>query len=248
MPDGRIICNKLVMTSSQQLYGPGVSESHSYIAAMNPDGSGETNLFEGGVGNEITCSPTGELIAGIVRGTGEIVINDYTGKNEYIVPNTSNVWYLDWSPDGTKLVYNDINRNLYVINRDGSGKVQITTSAEAVAWRAGTKIVYEYAENGYIYLGRVNVDGTSKESYGNMSVYSPQVSTVNSNHIYGKALSAYRRLDVSNVPPTEDVLISSFEMYKPKLSFDNNKIISGAYGDPGIWIINIDGTGDKKLR
>ena len=251
MPDGRIVCSKLVITTSQQLYGGGVSESKGYIAAFWPSGTDEVNLYEEGNVSEITCSPTGELIAyihasyGGVR--GGIMVSDYFG-NKQLVQNTSDIKYLDWSPDANKLVFSDSSRNLYVINRDGTEKTKIAASAEAVAWRVGEKIVYEFVENGYVYLGRTNTDGSSKESFGSMSVYSPQISTTNSNYVYGTASSAYRKLNVSNVPLTEDILITSFTMYKPRLSFDNTKIVSGAWGDPGIWLINIDGTGYTKIR
>jgi hypothetical protein len=109
MPDGRIICGKLVVTTSQQLYGGGISESHSYVAAFWPSGTGEVNLFESG-GDETTCSPTGELIAytlGYDSSSGyisdAIYISDYKG-NKSVVSNTAHVQSLDWSPDATKLV------------------------------------------------------------------------------------------------------------------------------------------------
>ena len=243
MPDGRIICNKLVVTTSQQFYGGGVTDSHGYIAAFWPSGTGEVNLFE--ANGLPTCSPTGELIA--FFGNDGIIISDYSG-HKTTVPNTSNVRYLDWSPDATKLAYSDTSRDLYVINRDGTGKTKISTSAEAVAWRVGEKIAYEFTESGYNYLGRINSDGSSREGFGDLSVYSPQISSLNSDYIYGKAASAYRKLDVSGAAPTEEVLIPSFDFYIPRLSFDNSKLVSGAYGDSGIWLINIDGTGAVKIR
>jgi len=235
MPDGRIICGKLVLTTSQQLYGGGISESHSYVAAFYPSGTGEVNLFEGGVGdgvNVMTCSPTGEMIAGI--GDGQIIISDYAG-NMTTVPNTSNVECLDWSPDATKLVFSDTNRDLYVINRDGSGKTKIATSAEAVAWRVGEKIVY-----GYLYT--INSDGSDNQHLvdgGDPQKYSSnEVVYVHSHDVY--------KIGTDGTNDTK--LFSDYKPYTFKLSFDGQKIVGGAFGDSGIWLINIDGTGYEKIR
>jgi len=241
MPDGRIICGKLVLTTSQQLYGGGISESHSYVAAFYPSGTGEVNLFEGWVGdgvNVITCSPIGEMLAGI--GDGQIIISDYNG-NKTTVPNTSNVQYLDWSPDATKLVFSDTSRDLYVINRDGTGKTKIATSSEAVAWRVGEKIAY-----GYLYT--INSDGSDNQYL--VDGGKPQI--MNSGKIiYYADLISPGKYKIKSIYPNgtdESEVLVSYDRNTLMLSFDNTKIVGGVTGDTGIWLMNIDGTGYTKIR
>ena len=240
MPDGRIICNKLVITTSQQLYGGGISGAQGYMAAFYPSGTGEVNLFEIGALCGTTCSPTGELIAAIspyYNGiTYTILIYDYSG-NVSQVPNTSNVQYLDWSPDATKLVYSDDNRDLYVINRDGTGKTKIATNAEAVAWRVGEKIAYVGNK-----LTLINSDGTG--TLETVVGGRPQIKS-NGDIVY-QYLSEVR--SINNVGANETTLFSGYQPYTFKLSYDGQNIVGGAFGDPGIWLINIDGTGSTEIR
>ena len=236
MPDGRIICGKLVVTTSQQFYGGGISGSHSYVAAFYPSGTGEVNLFEGGVGdgvNVMTCSPTGEMIAGI--GNGQIIISDYLG-NQTTVPNTSNVLYLDWSPDATKLVYCDTNHGLFIINRDGTGKTLLTSEADGpISWRVGNVISYsnlyvigsDGSNNKYIFAGRYPQNCSSSE-----------IVCQGSDGIYR----------VKNDGSSNVKLFSDYSPYTLKLSFDDQKIVGGAFGDSGVWLVNIDGTGYAKIR
>src|SRR3989339_1061113 len=239
MPDGRIVCSKLVITTSQQLYGGGVSESKGYIAAFWPSGTDEVNLYEEGNVSEITCSPTGELIAyihasyGGVR--GGIMVSDYFG-NKQLVQNTSDIKYLDWSPDANKLVFSDSSRNLYVINRDGTGKTLLTSEADGpISWRIGNIISYSNLyiidsdgnNNKCIFAGRYPQNYSSSE-----------IICQGSDGIY----------KVKNDGSSNIKLFSGYQHYTFKLSFDGQKIVGGAFGDPGIWLINIDGTGYTKIR
>ncbi len=246
MPDGRIICGKLVVTSSQQFYGGGISESKGYMAAFYPSGTGEVNLFEAGALYQTTCSPTDELIAAVspyYNGVNyAIVIYDYKG-NISQVPNTSNVQYLDWSPDATKLVYSDSDRNLYIINRDGTGKTQIATSAEAVAWRVGNRIILEYVvgtSSSRIYA--IDADGNNQKDLAQGVM--PQ-STNNQRVVY-RSGGIPKSINVNGTD--EVTLFGDYDRDTLKLSFDNTKIVGGKTGDSGIWLMNIDGTGYEKIR
>jgi len=238
MPDGRIICNKLVVTASTQWYGSGVSESHGYIAAFYPSGTGEVNLFEGN--GLATCSPMGELIA--FFGDDGITVSDYQG-NISAIPNTSNVRYLDWSPDATKLVFSDTSRNLYVINRDGTGKTQIASSAEAVAWRVGEKIIYEYvigANSSRIYA--IDIDGNNQKDLAQGVM--PQ--NTNNQKVVYRSGGIPKMINING--NDETTLFADYDRDALKLSFDNAKLVGGKSGSTGIWLINIDGTGYIKIK
>lgn len=83
----------------------------------------------------------------------------------------------DWSPDGQKIVFtsrpvNDVtnspNTEIYVINPDGTGKMQLTFNSEeerATAWSPdGTLILYlcRRAANGTFEVCVMNADGTGQ--------------------------------------------------------------------------------------
>jgi len=239
MPDGRIICNKLVVTTTQQLYGTGISESHSYIAALTINDNNEVikeeNLFEGGVGGSITCSPVGELIAFGEALTSGITISDYRG-NTSVVPNVENVTYSDWSPDGNRLVYSS-GRKLFIINKDGTGKTQIASDVDTIAWRYGDKIAYVGDK-----LTLINPDGTG--TLETVVGGRPQIKS-NGDIVY-QYLAEIKTINSAGT--NEVTLFSGYQPYTFKLSFDGQKIAGGALGDPGIWVINIDGTGYVRLR
>ena len=253
-PDGRIIAIKNVIRETKGMWGNyDTTYDKSFITTISSDGATETDLFEisdYAYPSEVVCSPDGKKIGYISHPEYKLAIINYDGTGKYIIPGVSGVSHFDWSPDSTKIAYSNDNGELHVFNIDGTNNNQIATSAEAVAWRVGGGIAFEYLDNGYLYLGRINTDGTSKESYGNMSVYSPQISN-NNNIIYGLAMAAYRKLDVSTNPPKEEILINKIDFIKPRIAFDEKKLIGSDLDQQdivGIWIINIDGTGSKRLR
>jgi len=247
MPDGRIICYKVTSRWSNALWGRKEMGDKNYVAAMDVDGSNEQNLFEisGGV-QEITCAPTGELIAYISdpSNIGNITVSSYTGTNITKLSGIAGVTYLDWSPDATKIAYS-ANRKLYVVNTDGTNNQQIATSAEAVAWRTGDKIVYE--ESIYNKIDSIYPDGSSKESITTISL-SPQ------NTKDGRVVFRGYGFRVESVKidgNDKQILFDNYERSNLKLSFDNTKIVGGDLDQSwikGIYVINIDGTGGRKLR
>jgi TolB protein len=76
-----------------------------------------------------------------------------------------------WSPDGTKLAFTstrDGNSELYVINRDGSNRLRLTSSPvgmnTAAAWApSGAQIVFVSGRSGDAQLYTIGADGTGLE-------------------------------------------------------------------------------------
>lgn len=239
LPDGRIVCWKVVSRWSNALWGRKELGNTAYITAMDADGSNEVNIFEdSGWGGEITCSPTGEMI-GYIAYPDKLTIVNADGSNKRVVPNTTaGVKYFDWSPDAAKITYS-ANDNLYVINIDGANNMQIATSAEAVAWRVGDFISY-----GYLYV--INFDGTNNRYL--VAGSDPQ-NYSSSEIVYLGSDGVYKiNIDGSN----NTKLVPNYQRTTLKLSFDNTKIvggdlITGGGSDiGGIWVTNIsDGTSTK---
>lgn len=254
-PDGRIIAEKDVYTTKSSIFGKYDSSIKSYIVAMSSDGTNEVNLFEIGdmaYPTEMACSPNGKKIGYISNPDYGITICNYDGTGKTKIPGITNARYFDWSPDSQKVAYSTLyTKELRISGIDGTNNTQLTTSAESVAWRVGDRIVYEYFENGQLYLGRIKVDGTLRESFGDKSLYSPQISTSDYNTIYGVVISSYRKIDTSDPIIPEEVLIPAIDFINPRLSYDNKKIVGGDLDQQaivGIYIVDIDGTNSKRLR
>ena len=252
MPDGRIICYKVTSRWSNALFGRKEQGDTSYITAMSVKGTNEVNLFEtSGSYREVVCSPTGEKIAVYLPNySGGISIYDYNG-NKSVILNTEYIDSADWSPDASKLAYVS-SRKLYVVNSDGTGNTQIATSAEAVAWRVGEKIVFiRLRGTDYSRVATVNSDGTSEEVFsligGDVQKSATQVFYRGRENLSLEPINAVR---VANLNGVDDALqISNYQRSSLKLSFDNTKIVGGDLitggGNfiGGIWVTNInDGT------
>lgn len=241
MPDGRIICSKV--HEKQKEVAPGVVERIErkyYVTAMNDDGANEQNLFEiSSEIKEITCSPTGELIAYITTADGGITTSNYAGTNKIVLPGISGAEYLDWSPNALKIVYSNSSRELHVVNSDGANDALISSEASGpVSWRVGTVISY-----GYLYT--INSDGTNNNKLV-AGAYPQNYSA--SEVVYVGSGGAYK-IGFDGSGNTK--LFSNYDKATLKLSFDNTKIVGGDFdqtGIKGVYIINIDGTGGKQLR
>jgi len=249
MPDGRIICWKVTSRWSTAIWGRKELGDTSYITAMDADGDNEVDLFEVTTdgAKEITCSPTGEMIAYITNtaSSSDVVITDYAG-NVVKTPNvTAN--YLDWSPDATKITYS-YGRDLFVVDADGANNTQIATSAEAVAWRMGEKIAFvKYMGTDYSRIAIINSDGTSEEVTSHIGG-DPQK---DENTVYYRGRGDLSQESINavrtvNLDGSGDTLkISNYERSTLKLSFDNTRIVGGdlitggGSRIGGIWVTNL---------
>ncbi|OGC05656.1 hypothetical protein A2230_03230 [candidate division WOR-1 bacterium RIFOXYA2_FULL_36_21] len=160
---------------------------------------------------------------------------------------------MDFSPtsEGYKIVYTNSSNELRLTDIDGSVDTLITTEADELSWRNGDKIAYEFSEGGYTYLGRIKADGTSVESLGENSIYSPQISNLNFEVIYGLALSDYRKINLGRNPLEETILVTSLNFVRPKLSFDDTKIVGGDLQQSdinGVYVTDISTGVTTQLR
>jgi len=265
MPDGRIICYKEVSKWSNALWGTRDLGYKTYMTAMNSDGTNEQDLFEvdqslAGRGiAEITCSPTGEMIGWVVSGHGLecIKISDYQGNILYTItaPSHEAMQYFDWSPDATKIAYST--GNLYVTNIDGAYNNLITINANAVAWRVGEIIAFvKLAGTDYSKISTIKSDGTNEIV---TSLIGGDVQKNESNIYYrGRSDLSDERINAVRCVRTngtnDELKIINYYRSTLKLSFDNTKIVGGDLETGGgnwirgIWVRNLSGTGEAKLR
>lgn len=109
--------------------------ANSEIYVMNADGSNQTRLTKNSANDsEPVWSRDGQRIAFFSRGTGRDGIYEMNanGGNERWITNGI---YADWSPDGQKLAFADLDPAanalaVYTVNADGSNRTRVTNSGE----------------------------------------------------------------------------------------------------------------------
>ncbi len=126
-----------------------VFERTSSIYTIDPVTRAESQI---GSGKFPAWSRDGSKIAFtsyFTRGDGEINIMNPDGSNPRALTTPAFGSDPAWSPDGTKLVFigGTNNRDIIVMNADGSGQTQLTTISlsevnESPSWGANDKIVY----------------------------------------------------------------------------------------------------------
>ncbi len=199
--------------------------------------------------------------AGSANSAADIFLTNIDGTN---VVNLTNAQGEDirpaWSPDGSRLAYTCLQQpdgsvrppqRICVRNADGTGfAVLSNTLAEdfGPAWsRDGSQIAFSSYNPGFpSVLSIMNADGTGRFPIMISGASNPDWSPDNSSLVFenGNSIWIFNRLTQNSLR-----LTSSTADARPRYSPNGSKIVFQSYrdGQPEIYVMNSDGTGQTRL-
>ncbi len=204
------------------------------------------------------CVRNGKIA--FIRGGTIYTINpDGTGETD-ITSNVPSDSSLDWSPDGSNIVFvstRDGNEEIYRMNSDGSNVVRLTNDAGRDGGPFyspdGTKIVFSTNRDGNFEIYQMDANGnnpvrlTSNSGSDFDPSYTPDGSRIIFSNYDARKLFTMNP-DGSNQQPLPGEN-NSFQVYEsPYYSPDGSKIIytyipNAGASHPEIWTMNADGSG-----
>jgi len=245
-PEGLIYFQKAITHYRKEPMGT-INQGTDYeYWTMTTEGTNETQLSYDDYpyfspGGTYVAFISGETIS-IVRRADDVEVYSFS-------PTTESITALDWGPDEDKLVYLKDSGGINIVNIDGGESISIASSGEAVAWKYGNKIIFNYTDGLYTYTAIINFDGSQRLNVERDNrVVDPQISKLSTNEVYGTHGNEYGYIDLNSDSPQYTKLISDFNGYLPKLSPEANKITYGALFESGIWIIDIAGGNLTELK
>ncbi len=238
---------------------------------MNPDGSGQKRLTQVGFEDDPAWSPDGRRIAfaGGPEGDDLLVMNaDGTGKRR--LTSMPAVQDLVWSPDGRRIAFSYGGNAIYVINADGTKRRRLADATGAPAWSPdGRRIAFDASSgvddngisNSDVFVIGVNgvglrrlTDNLEIDRYPSWSPDGRRILFVS------QRLGNYFRLYVMKADGTGQRRVtrdnggnddSNWGEDDPAWSPDGRRIAyelgSGVDTRDGIYVINADGTGQRKV-
>ncbi|HVL97633.1 MAG TPA: hypothetical protein VM266_17395 [Solirubrobacteraceae bacterium] len=222
--NGRIICSGALATEIPTPTPQG--QSRLELFSMNPDGSGQTRLMHNTFSDySPRYSADGTRVAWVRETTNNVSPQIWTmnadGSDQTgpLTSQGSQSFMGDWSPDGTKLVFQsnrDGNFEVYVMNADGSNQVNLTNNATTgrnndsqPAWSPdGTKIAFHSNRDGNSNIHVMDADGTNVV---NLTADSPAQESAPRWSADGMRIAFQSNRDAFPRPSTE---APNFEIYR----------------------------------
>ena len=136
----------------------------SRLSLMRPDGSDLRILSDTVAGFPFGAwSPDGSRVAFLSGSFGEgsiLVVNvDGTGGESHV--GDMEAYPAEWSPDGTRLVFEAVQGGIYSVKPDGSGLIAIADEGSSPAWSPdGSRIAFFRDRGGNADIYVMNADGS----------------------------------------------------------------------------------------
>ncbi|MEV4893099.1 hypothetical protein AB0K48_27330 [Nonomuraea sp. NPDC055795] len=226
------------------------------IYRINPDGGGLTKLTDNDVADSNAAADAGNTRVAFTRfadGSHQLwTMNpDGTGQTQVDTGGPVVDAPVDWSPDGTKIIYRAGDSTLTVVGPDGSGRTSLGVFGDAPAWSPnGDRIAFRDPTRN---ISVMNADGSGETQLtgysGNDGAGLPDWSPDGSKITYGWTRFAPNRaqIHVMNADGSGQANLSNDATFSsaPRWSPDGTKI---AYtSDNDLFTMNTDGTGKSAL-
>ena len=254
---GKVIFTKTLQSTRKDFINSQLGTSYTdSVMTMTAAGTDEAFLFDvtGAPPYQMSNSPANDYIAylgNLENGLfGKIIIRNIASgahsgleKVELIFP--SGIKSFDWSDDGKKLVY-CTSQEIHTIKIDGTGDSTVTAEAnlEFVSWKYSSKIAFVYISGANKILSLINENGTGRNDLSvSASVDKPQISSADTDVIYGIAGGSYCSVDVSATTPATTEVYASFRGEIPRLSPDASKVAYSKTGEQsGVYVLDLSVT------
>jgi len=196
------------------------------------------------------------------------VMGDTGGNQQRLTSNTSDDNHPDWSPDGTKIVFqsdrNDLSGSLirryeiYSMDIDGSNQVRLTTGNSSnfrPDWSPdGSRIVFNSERDGVLEIYVMNADGTGQTRLTQKSFFSdmaPRWSPDGEKIAFYSTRDGVLEIYAMNSDGSNQTRLTfsdSWDVY-PSWSPDGEKItyFSERDGNQEIYVMNRDGTHQTRI-
>jgi len=203
-----------------------------------------------------TWSPDGKLLAFESNRNSTIYYQIYLFNNEQrsitrlTEPAECSNFSPVWSPDGKRIVFysncEDDQRDIYVMNRDGSGRKRLTSSSGEDKFPAlspdGNNITFTSTRNGRNQIMLMNIDGSNQRGIANgcSSTFSPD-----GNWLWFSTDCDDSDIKRIRIDGTDLSTIGPMFGSNPSLSPDGLFVVFQSNDD--IWIMGVDGSNPTQL-
>lgn len=144
-----------------------------------------------------------------------------------------------------KLVY-CTTQEVHTVNFNGTGDVLVTAEAnlESVTWRYGGRIAFVHSTAAGKVLSLIYPDKSGRADKAvNASVDKPQISSLDTNEVYGIAGGSYCKVNVNAATPATAEVYANFKGDLPRLSPAADKVVySKTNENSGIYVLDLSVT------